>query len=410
MFPLFRKLGPGETPTSGEWNALVEYLSSPRGHVSGVVGGEISLGFARDQVQVFDHRENTRWIKVTSRAAGNNYAWNSVYANGDGTFTSLPSDADNAWGTTSDFPAHESNGRVDFDSALPIYVRAWPDPTEATPGMLFEFTSPGAAASDSSWKIPVRAATTANGTLSTAYENGDTIDGVVLATGDRILVKNQSSANDNGIYVVAASGSPTRATDADTGAKLLGATVFVSEGTSNKNTVWSLKTNAPITVGFTNQDWSIESAKLYSTTFAFNVTADNTWTASGSSLTLPPGTYLVGIQAQIDGIFYDNTTPGPLIVNATDIQVGYGIGAAPAGNAIRTVCSPNIAGANNTDQKGQIRRTFTVVWPLVFSVTTTIEVYGFRATPTAPAAWTNIAFGNGTQAGGFFAVPYTDNN
>lgn len=103
-----------------------------------------------------------------------------------------------------------------------------------------------------SWKQAVRAATTANGTLATAFENGDTVDGVVLATGDRILIKNQSSGAENGIYVVAASGAPARATDADSGAELVNATVYVSEGTTNADTQWTCTTNATITPGSTS--------------------------------------------------------------------------------------------------------------------------------------------------------------
>lgn len=102
-----------------------------------------------------------------------------------------------------------------------------------------------------SWKIAVRAATTANGTLATAFENGDTIDGVVLATGDRILIKNQAAAAENGIYTVNASGAPTRATDADSSAELVNASVYVSEGTTLADTQWTCSTNAPITVNTT---------------------------------------------------------------------------------------------------------------------------------------------------------------
>ena len=72
-----------------------------------------------------------------------------------------------------------------------------------------------AAIAGFSWKQPVRVATTANGTLATAFANGQTIDGVTLATGDRILIKDQSTGADNGIYTVNSSGAPTRATDAD---------------------------------------------------------------------------------------------------------------------------------------------------------------------------------------------------
>lgn len=106
-------------------------------------------------------------------------------------------------------------------------------------------------ASASPWKAAVRAATTANGTLATAFANGQAIDGVTLATGDRILIKNQSTAQDNGIYVVAASGAPTRSTDADSGSELVNATVYVSEGSTLADTQWSCTANAAITIGAT---------------------------------------------------------------------------------------------------------------------------------------------------------------
>lgn len=98
----------------------------------------------------------------------------------------------------------------------------------------------------------VRAASTANGTLATAYENGDTLDGVTLATGDRILLKNQTSGAENGIYAVAASGAPTRATDADTATHWpWGFFVQVKSGTVNANTLWMHTTTAAITLGTT---------------------------------------------------------------------------------------------------------------------------------------------------------------
>lgn len=96
------------------------------------------------------------------------------------------------------------------------------------------------------WKEPVRAATTANITLSGAQ----TIDGVSVVAGDRVLVKNQSTASANGIYI-AASGSWTRAPDFDVSAELLGASCFVSEGTTLGNTVWVLTTDGPITLDTT---------------------------------------------------------------------------------------------------------------------------------------------------------------
>jgi hypothetical protein len=102
-----------------------------------------------------------------------------------------------------------------------------------------------------SWKQQVRAATTANGTLASAFANGQTIDGVTLATGDRILLKNQSTSSENGIYVVAASGAPARAGDADAGAELVNASMYVSEGSTLADTQWVCTNNSPITLGST---------------------------------------------------------------------------------------------------------------------------------------------------------------
>lgn len=81
-------------------------------------------------------------------------------------------------------------------------------------------------------KASVRVATTGSGTMATGFENGDTIDGVVLETGNRILIKDQGSS-DNGIYIVNASGAPTRATDMAAAATVAGAYCFVEEGTVN---------------------------------------------------------------------------------------------------------------------------------------------------------------------------------
>jgi hypothetical protein len=95
----------------------------------------------------------------------------------------------------------------------------------------------------------VKAATTADITLATAVENGDTLDGVTLATGDRILVKNQTTKAQNGIYIVAASGAPTRATDFDTAAEVdSGDFVFVDQGTTQANSGW-VQINTPATIG-----------------------------------------------------------------------------------------------------------------------------------------------------------------
>lgn len=102
-------------------------------------------------------------------------------------------------------------------------------------------------------KDSVRVATTAAGTLASGFENGDAIDGVTLATGDRILIKDQADASENGVYVVAASGAPTRATDFDADSEVTGgAFFFVEEGTVNADSGFVVSTDGDITVGSSN--------------------------------------------------------------------------------------------------------------------------------------------------------------
>jgi hypothetical protein len=97
------------------------------------------------------------------------------------------------------------------------------------------------------YKAGCRVATTTNLTLS----GTQTIDGVTVAAGDRVLVKNQTTASQNGVYVVSAT-AWTRATDFDATADLSdGAFVFVKEGTANADTGWVLSTDGAITVGTT---------------------------------------------------------------------------------------------------------------------------------------------------------------
>lgn len=92
------------------------------------------------------------------------------------------------------------------------------------------------------------AATTANITIATALNNGDTLDtSVTLATGDRVLVKNQTDTTENGIYIVAV--SPSRALDFDNWAEIPGAIVSVTSGTANAGTSYMANGAATGVVG-----------------------------------------------------------------------------------------------------------------------------------------------------------------
>ncbi|KQS90294.1 hypothetical protein [Rhizobium sp. Leaf386] len=98
-------------------------------------------------------------------------------------------------------------------------------------------------------KEPVRIAITTNVTLSTLV-NGFVVQGLTLVTGDRIAPIGQTDQTTNGIRVVAASGAPTRAADADSGTEILGATFYVEAGT-NAGKTYSCAAVAPIVIGTT---------------------------------------------------------------------------------------------------------------------------------------------------------------
>lgn len=146
-----------------------------------------------------------------------------------------------------------------------------------------------------SWKNEVRVATTANGALATAYANGQTVDGTVLATGDRILLKDQTTQTENGIYIVNSSGAPTRATDADSGGEINGAAVFVTNGTTNAGTRWVCNTSGTITLG--------------STAIAFVQFGGGAAYTAGNGLTLSANDFNVGagtgITVQADTVSID---------------------------------------------------------------------------------------------------------
>jgi hypothetical protein len=124
-------------------------------------------------------------------------------------------------------------------------------------------------------KTSVAAATTANIALS----GTQTIDGVAVTAGKRVLVKNQSTPSQNGIYAVA-SGAWTRTTDGSQGELVSGSFAFVEGGTVNGSTSWVLTTADPITVGTTS---------LTFTQFAGAGTYSN-----GSGLTLTGTQFSIG--------------------------------------------------------------------------------------------------------------------
>ena len=171
-------------------------------------------------------------------------------------------------------------------------------------------------------KDSVRVATTGNITVSGTQQ----IDGVTLSAGDRVLVKDQSTQAQNGIWVVAA-GSWSRATDADADAEVTaGLFVFVEEGTTNADSGWVLTTNGTITVGSTGITFSQFSG-------AGQITAGDALTKSGNTLNVNDDNITLEVNSdtlRIKGV--TATAVGDLLVGQAS-NAGYTSLTKPSGNA-----------------------------------------------------------------------------
>ena len=233
------------------------------------------------------------------------------------------------------------------------------DPSSATDAATKQYVDNVARGLD--WKASVRAATTTNGTLATAYENGDTLDGVTLATGDRILLKDQTSGAENGIYIVAASGAPARAADADASSEVTsGMAVSVTEGTVNGDKTFILTTNDPITLDttalsfsqlggggttYTAGDGLADSSGTFSvnTGSGLEISSDAVRiaaAAAGAGLTGGAGSALAvgagnGITVNSDDVALATSTAGAGLTYTTGVlAVGAGTGISVAADAV----------------------------------------------------------------------------
>ncbi|MEK9809111.1 MAG: hypothetical protein VW362_01590 [Candidatus Nanopelagicales bacterium] len=104
------------------------------------------------------------------------------------------------------------------------------------------------AVGNTAFKAPCTVATTV-GTSSITLSGEQTINGVAVVTGDRVLVKNQTDATENGIYVVDTS-SWTRAIDFNGNYDVTrGTLVYVTQGSSVGKGLWTVSSTAPITIG-----------------------------------------------------------------------------------------------------------------------------------------------------------------
>ena len=181
------------------------------------------------------------------------------------------------------------------------------------------------------FKDSVRVATTANVTIGGP---GAAIDGVSLSSGDRVLVKNQSTASQNGIYVWnGAASAMTRATDADSDVEVTaGMFVFVEEGTVNADNGFVLTTDGSITVGSTSLTFTQFSG-------AGQIVAGDALVKSGNTLNVNDDNISIAVSSdalRIKGI--SQTATGDLIIGANGANGGYTRLAKPgANNALLTM-------------------------------------------------------------------------
>lgn len=216
-------------------------------------------------------------------------------------------------------------------------------------------------------KQSVRAATTAPLTLANQLEAGDVVDGVTLSAGNRVLVKDQSSGSENGIYVVQASGAAVRAEDFDSSAEVTaGAFTFVEEGTINGDTGFVLTTNDTITLGTTALTFTQFSGTgqitagdaLSKDGATLNVNVDNlSIEVSSDALRIASGAAGNGLSASVGVLSVNTAANGGLEISSDNLQIKIDSGVSGLTTTSNGLAlSASIAGDGLTFTSGVISR------------------------------------------------------
>lgn len=255
--------------------------------------------------------------------------------------------------TISDFDTQVRTNRLDQMAAPTAAVGMngqkitnMADPTVATDGATKGYVD--SAVNGTDWKQSVRAATTANIALSGLL----TIDGITLVANDRVLVKDQSTGSENGIYL-AASGAWTRAADADVNAEVTGGlAVMVTEGTTQADSQWRLTTNDSIVVGTTALVFAqIGAGSSYTQGTGISISgntiaidtavtvrkfAQDVGNGAATSIAVTHGLNTLDVQVQLVEISTGATVECDVVRNSVN-QVTLGFTTAPANNSLRVL-------------------------------------------------------------------------
>lgn len=223
-------------------------------------------------------------------------------------------------------------------------------------------------------KGSVRAATTANITLSGAQ----TIDGISVVAGDRVLVKNQTTASQNGIYLAAA-GAWSRTTDADAWAELVSAFTFVEQGTVNGDTGWVCTVDAGGTLGTTNVTFT-------QFTSSATITAGNGLTQTGNQ-------FDVGGTANRITVSADAVDIAATYVGQTSITT---LGTITTGTWNGTTIAVANGGTGATTLTGYVRGNGTSAFTASATIPNT-DITGLGTMSTQAAS--NVSITGGTIAG-----------
>jgi len=252
-------------------------------------------------------------------------------------------------GTANQITASGATGSVTLSipSAVifPGTVTLNADPTQSLEATTKQYVDSVASGLDV--KESVRAATTANITLS----GTQTIDAIAVIVGDRVLVKDQSSAEENGIYVVSATGW-SRSPDANSATNITpGMFTFIESGTVNSDTGWVLSTDGTIVVGTTTLAFAqFSGAGTYTAGTGLTLTGSefsltDTYTKKVSanvgngSLTSIPVTHSLGTKDVVVNV-YDNSTDETVetdVVRTSTSVVTVSFSSAPTTNQYRVV-------------------------------------------------------------------------